>query len=44
MDELTRRLRALPENVQKLIAADMKTALKNRITVMERICNKTTKS
>jgi len=32
-----RRLHALPIELQKIIIEDMKTALKNRIMVMERI-------
>ena len=37
MDAWIRRLHALPIELQKLIIEDMKTALKNRIMVMERI-------
>ena len=44
MDEWIRRLHALPSDLQKLIIEDMKTSLKNRIKVMERINNKTRKS
>ena len=44
MDEWIRRLHALPTELQKLIIEDTKTALKNRIKVMERINNKTRKS
>ena len=44
MDEWIRRLHALPVELQKLIVDDAKTALKNRIKVMERINNKTRKS
>ena len=44
MDEWIRRLHALPIEPQKLIVEDMKTALQNRIKVMERINNKTRKN
>ena len=37
MDKWIRRLHALPVELQKLIIEDVKTALKKRITVMERI-------
>ena len=37
MDNWIGRLHALPVELQKLIIEDMKTALKNRIMVMERI-------
>jgi len=40
LDEWIRRLHALPIELQKLIMEDMKTALKNRIKVMERINDK----
>ena len=39
MDKWIRRLHALPIELQKLIIEDVKTALKNRIMVMERIKN-----
>ena len=39
MDAWIKRLHALPLELQKLIVEDMKTALKNRIKVMERINN-----
>lgn len=38
------RLNALPVELQCLIMEDMETVLKNRIKVMERIKNKTSKS
>jgi hypothetical protein len=44
LDEWIRRLHALPAELQRLIIEDLKTALKNRIKVMERINNKTRKS
>jgi hypothetical protein len=44
LDEWTRRLHALPTELQTLISEDMKTALKNRIKVMERINNKKRKN
>jgi len=44
LGEWIRRLHALPADLQMLILEDMKTALKNRIKVMERIYNKTRKS
>ncbi|MGD9130736.1 MAG: hypothetical protein PVH73_04085 [Candidatus Bathyarchaeota archaeon] len=44
MDEWIRRLHALPTELRKLIREDMKTALQNRIKVMERINNKTRKN
>ena len=37
MDEWIRRLHALPIEQQKIIIEDMKTALKSRIKVMEKI-------
>ena len=37
MNAWIRRLHALPLELQKLIIEDMKTALKNRVKVMERI-------
>ena len=37
MNEWIRRLHALPVEHQKLIVEDLKTALKNRVKVMERI-------
>jgi hypothetical protein len=44
LDEWIRRLHALPVELQKLVVEDAKTALKNRIKVMERINNKTGKN
>jgi len=44
LDEWARRLHALPIELQKLITEDAKTALQNRIKVMERINNKTRKN
>ena len=37
MDSWIKRLHALPLEFRKLIVEDLKTALKNRIKVMERI-------
>jgi len=37
LDEWIRRLHALPPELQRLVIEDTKTALRNRIKVMERI-------
>lgn len=44
MGEWIRRLHALPVELQELVIEDTKTALKNRIKVMERINSKARKS